>query len=412
MAHSILIIDDERVFLISMAAFLRDKGFKIHKASDGIQGLKLAQEILPDIIITDWDLPHLSGIEIIKELQTHSSTKDIPVIVSSGILITVKDLEMAFQAGAIDFVRKPIEKVELLARINSAIRLFESSKQLKKEKQQLEFVNAELKRLQNKLVHKEKMNSISQLTSGVAHEINNPLNFVLGGAEAINLIVSDLQEVLLRLVGVNAEHLSTEEIALELIKIQEELEENKTFEELSLLATDVKEGGQRIMRIVHGLSAFAQIESTGVVLGNIHEGLNATLMLLTNQYQERIKVEKIFDSKISQFEADHGALNQVFLNILTNAIQAIKNKGHIRIQTKQLDNNRLQIEFTDSGKGMPEYMVEKIFLPYFSIDDAQKGYGIGLSVSHNIISEHGGTITCTSKEENGTTFTIELPIQK
>lgn len=408
MAHSILLIDDEKVFLVSIATYLRKKGFEIFKAENGLEGLSMAIQKLPDIIITDWDMPHLSGIELVKKLQANPSTQDIPVIVSSGILITIKDLETAFEAGAVDFVRKPIEKIELLARINSSLRLSNSYKQLKEEKRQLEFANTELKRLQNQLIHHEKMNSLGQLTSSVAHEINNPLNFVLGGAEAISLVITDLQAMLQRLAAFNTERSSPEELSQAVKNIQQELAENNAFRELSLLSADIKEGGHRIMQIVHGLSAFAQIKNTGIVMGDIHEGLNTILMLLTNQFQDRIEVQKQFDSSIPQFEADHGSLNQVFLNILTNSVQAIPNRGKLVIRTRRRDN-QIEVAIEDTGVGMPPHLLEKIFMPFFSTDDTQKGLGIGLSVSHTIMKAQGGDITCTSTEGEGTKFVVIFP---
>ena len=411
MVHRILLIDDEKVFLTSIAAYLKAKGLEVYQAKNGKEGLKIVEKNIPDIIITDWHMPKLSGIDILNILQNNDSTQDIPIIVSSGILIEADNLEAAFSAGAVDFIRKPIDKIELLARINCALRLADSNKKLRKETAELKLVNEKLKRLQGQLIHNEKMNSLGQLTSGVAHEINNPLNFVLGGAEAINVIISDLHDMLLKLNGLNLDSLSKEDISNSLKEIQEELQENNSLEDLILLAKDVQEGGQRIMRIVRGLSAFAQIKNTGVVLGNIHEGLNAALMLLTNQFQDRITVKKNFDTNIPQFEADHGALNQVFLNLLTNAIQAIPNIGTIQIETLR-EKDDIHIVIEDSGKGMPEHMVDRIFYSYFSVESKSKGYGIGLSVSYNIIKEHGGNMACISNEGKGTRFSITLPLER
>jgi|GEM_PF-4150536 len=204
-AYSILVVDDEKnnqELILSMLQQV-DKGFKILLANNGKTACQVAAAKLPDLIIMDWEMPEMTGIEAVKVLKQNPDTHDIPVIIASGIRMSPENLEIALTSGATDFVRKPLEPVELIARVNSAISISEYIKQIKNQKNELQAINEELtdslqtiKRQQEQLVNSEKMATLGEITPIIAHEMNTPLSAVQSGASNIQ---NALREVLLDL---------------------------------------------------------------------------------------------------------------------------------------------------------------------------------------------------------------------
>jgi two-component system, NtrC family, sensor kinase len=275
---------------------------------------------------------------------------------------------------------------------------------------ELENTVEELKKTQNQLLEAEKMASIGQLTAGIAHEINNPINFVSSNISPLRMNLKELKEILetYRIATSNG-------IENDKIQYAKELESKYDLDyliaEVDLLLDGISEGASRTKDIVHGLRNFSRVDEHELRSASVHDGLDSTLLLLNNLLKNRIEVEKIYDENLQSIECYPGQLNQVFMNILNNAIQAIEGPGKIIIKTRRI-RNRAVIWISDTGKGIPKEHMNRIFDPFFTTKEVGEGTGLGLSISYGIIQQHKGEIKVTSKPGKGTTFKISLPVRQ
>jgi len=276
-----------------------------------------------------------------------------------------------------------------------------------------------LKGTQAKLVQSEKMSSLGQMVAGVAHEINNPVNFIHGNLEPASEYVKDL----LGLLALYQEHYPQphSEIKAEI----ETIELNFLQEDLTKILKSMQEGTSRIREIVLSLRNFSRLDEADFKKVNIHEGIDSTLMILNNRLKARqgsseIQIIKEYDTSLPSIECYPGQLNQVFMNILVNSIDAledeIKNNNNflnsqITINTKLMKSNYIRITIADNACGIPESIQTKLFDPFFTTKEVGKGTGLGLSISYQIIVEkHGGKLYCYSKPGKGTKFVVEIPV--
>ncbi|MGD8782561.1 MAG: MCP four helix bundle domain-containing protein [Ignavibacteria bacterium] len=263
-----------------------------------------------------------------------------------------------------------------------------------------------LKDAQNKLVQSEKMASLGQLTAGVAHEINNPVNFVLSNVNPLKRDIKDIigiQKKYEELIKSN----NLEKHFREIEKLKNKLDYDYTLDEIDELLDGIEEGGNRTAEIVKGLRNFSRLDEEEKKIANINECINSTLMMLKNQFKNRIEIEKEFED-IPDILCYPGKLNQVFMNLLINAGQAISTNGKIKIKTWNNEGN-IFVSIKDNGKGMDEKTKSKIFEPFFTTKDVGEGTGLGLSISYGIIQDHDGKIDVKSIINKGTEFIITLP---
>lgn len=286
---------------------------------------------------------------------------------------------------------------------------------VKERTKELEKTLSNLKEAQSQLVDAEKMASLGQLTAGIAHEINNPVNFISANIGPLRRDMDDIRELLEWLENkiVESKNLTTIE---ELEKFKKEIEFEYIIDEIDDLLQGMQDGTDRTVEIIKGLKVFSRVDEQDIKFVNLHEGLDSTLILLNNSIKDIIELKKDY-GELPKIECYAGKLNQVFMNILTNAAQAIKSnpdqkeKGEILISTRPLPNNRIEVRFKDNGPGMPEDIRKKIFEPFFTTKPVGEGTGLGLSIVYNIIKNHQGTIDVESVANEGTTFVITLPVQ-
>jgi signal transduction histidine kinase len=281
---------------------------------------------------------------------------------------------------------------------------------LKKEQQAKEELSQhikELKKTQSQLVHAEKMSSLGQLTAGVAHEINNPINFVSVGINALEKNLNYLYQVVDQYDQIKSKE-DFEITEQRIIALKEKVEYADLKESLYSLVKSIQIGAGRTAEIVRGLRNFSRLDNDEKMLAHIHHGLDSTLLILQNKTSGRIEIIKQYDLSLPLIECNPGQLNQVFMNLLVNAVEAIEGQGTILVSTKNLDTV-IEIEIKDSGAGMSEEVRSKIFEPFFTTKAIGKGTGLGLSISYGIIEKHDGTIAVESEPGKGTAFKIILP---
>lgn len=278
-------------------------------------------------------------------------------------------------------------------------RTVDSQKALKDKIQELEKANNEIRETQAKLVHTAKMASLGQLVAGVAHELNNPIGFIYSNMSHLR----EYSQKLIHLIEV-AEKRPND--------LKEEIEKadlGYISEDLPKLISSCEDGARRTRDIVLGLRNFSRLEEAQIKQVDIHEGLEDTLQLLTGELKNRIKVVRSFEA-LPKINCYPSQLNQVFMNVLSNAAQAIENEGEIHITTKSLSNNRVEVIIRDTGPGMSKATLDKIFDPFFTTKSVGNGTGLGLSISYGVIQKHGGEILVSSELGKGTEFRIILPV--
>ena len=289
----------------------------------------------------------------------------------------------------------------------------ERTAQVMQQKQEIEIINEELnetlgnlKKAQSQIVQSEKMASLGQLVAGIAHEINNPVNFISAGVESLSTNLEEIRQVLEIYHKITADNVEGK--LQEIEELKSKVEYKEAIREINKLIDSIKNGTKRTTEIVRGLRTFSRLDEDILKMADLHEGLDSTLILLHNRYKNKIEIIKNY-GELPLIECYPGQINQVFMNILSNAVDAIDEKGTITITTLK-KGDQVSISIMDSGYGIPESLMEKIFDPFFTTKEVGKGTGLGLSISQSIIEKHNGTIEVKGKQGEGTEFIISLPV--
>ncbi|MEL7003880.1 MAG: ATP-binding protein [Bacteroidota bacterium] len=293
-------------------------------------------------------------------------------------------------------------------------KVIQRTEEVVRQKEIVESAYSELRATQSQLVHSEKMASLGQLTAGIAHEINNPINFISIGIAGLKKNFASFLKVVEKYesikVGENNDQILED---IKSLKTEIQYEEVKQF--ILGLMDDIRLGADRTSEIIVGLRSFSRLNEAEQKDANVHEGLDATLVLLRSKTKNNIEIIKEYDDTLPNINCNPGQLNQVFMNIITNAIEAIEmqengGESQIKISTKNKEST-IEIKIKDSGIGVTEETRANIFEPFFTTKDVGKGTGLGLSISFGIIEKHRGKIELKNAKEGGAEFIITLPKQ-
>ena len=397
---SILVVDDSLDNLRVLSATLSASDYDIRCAKNGSVALKAIAATPPDLILLDIQMPDLDGYEVCQQLKANVQTRYIPIIFISA-LDEALDKVKAFSVGGVDYITKPFQVAEVLARVRNQL---------------------DLQAAKVQLAQSEKMASLGQLVAGIAHEINNPINFIHGNIDVLEVYVQDL----LRLIEAYQQECSEPSDAIKAIAQEIDLAYLKT--DLPKITDSMRVGTERVTNIVQLLRNFSRLDEQGYKPVDIHQGLEDTLLILASRLSPdlELSIEIIRNyGDLSPVSCYPAALNQVFMNLIANAIDAVEDRlrSHpthpnptqsyqpkITIKTEQTaKTTTIQIE--DNGCGMSESTQSCLFSPFFTTKPVGKGTGMGLSISYQIIKEkHQGQLTCQSQYGVGTQFTIELPV--
>jgi two-component system, NtrC family, sensor kinase len=413
---SILIVDDKPENLDVLSEMLRQCGHKVRPATKGKLALESAKKQPPDLILLDVRMPQMDGYEVCRRLKADPVLRSIPVIFVSA-LTQPFDKVTALKCGGVDYIGKPFQVEEVVARVEVHLKLRRYQAALEEQNDLLQQTLDQLKATQARMVQSEKMASLGVLTAGIAHEINNPVNFITSGIAGLRSLLDDLMEIVAcyRTVDTN----NAETALKEIVSLQENTEIDEIREALYEVLGNIQTGSRRTAEIVTGLRTFARLDEPEEKLADVHENIDSTLMMLRNEYRDVISISKEWGD-IPPFFCYPGKLNQVFVNVLRNAIDAIKSKPtlseeeNIAIKTAVALRNRrrfVEIEIRDTGPGIPDKIRDRIFEPFFTSKDVGKGNGLGLPISLGIVESHGGVMEAPDNGPGGATFRIYIPLK-
>ena len=456
---NLLVVEDNPTNLSFLFNYLTKSGFKVLVATDGETAIQRVESAQPDLILLDVMMPGIDGFEVCKRLKSNPSMRDIPVIFMTALSDTLKKVH-GFEIGAVDYITKPIQPEEVVSRIQTHLtlrnlqkelqvkneHLLQSQQQEKQRALELEKALQKLQKTEVQLIQAEKMSSFGKIAAGIAHEINNPINFIYGNLYHANEYIQQLFD-LITLYQETYTH-PTEKITTQIQAIELEFIQS----DLPQLLDSMQVGAERIRKTVLLLKNFFHLHEADLKFIDINQNIDNTLLLL--QYhldakpgRPRINLIKNY-SNLPQVKCYASQLNQVFMNILTNAIDALDEKygrrgsnlGSIRrdegeegeegeflrsrlhreqsltpriwISTEIVEQTNIIIRIADNGLGITEDIRNRIFDPFFSTKPVGSGTGLGLTISYQIIVEkHQGQLLVTSEMGNGTEFVIEIPIQ-
>ena len=267
---------------------------------------------------------------------------------------------------------------------------------------------------QAQVIHTTKLASLGQMVAGVAHEINTPLGFVKSNLEVIGDLLSEYDQQMTRLLtGVDA-MLYTDAATLAqaqaaLAKAKAEIQANTAFADAKDLLTDSQDGIKTISNLVLNLKGFARVDRDGMDMTDLNDSVRSALTVASHQLRDRIRVEQHLGA-LPKVRCMPSQINQVFLNLITNAAQAMGESGTLTV-TSRANGGNVEVAIADTGSGIPDDVLPKIFDPFFTTKSLGEGTGLGLAIVHKIIKSHGGAIHVKTGVGQGTTFTISLPIE-
>jgi two-component system, NtrC family, sensor kinase len=416
--ETILIVDDNPTNIQVLFAILNEAGYEVGIAKSGEVAFQRLQFFQPDLILLDVMMPGIDGFEVCRRLKADPATCDIPVIFMTALSDTV-DKVKGLSLGAVDYLTKPIQHEEAIARIRVHLQLRASQKALEQRTTELSETLANLKHSQVQMVQSEKMASLGELVAGIAHEINNPVGFIVGNLQPAQEYIHDLFHIL----SLYQKELPEPSASLKATLAELDLEYIQ--EDLPKLVHSMKEGVHRISHLSQSLRTFSRADQDRLIPFNLHDGIDSTLMILqyrlkATSVRPAIAILKQYGS-IPNIECYAGQLNQVFMNLLANAIDALEELSpeairatppQIQISTELTADNQISIRIQDTGAGMTEAVSAKIFESLFTTKAVGKGTGLGLAIAHQIIVEkHQGTIHVNSAPNQGTEFVLTIPVK-
>ncbi|BAY37049.1 two-component hybrid sensor and regulator [Nostoc sp. NIES-2111] len=420
----ILLVDDNPNNLKVLSEAIQGYGWKALMATDGESAIEQTEYAIPDLILLDVMMPGIDGFETCRRLKANPITENIPIIFMTA-LADGKDKVKGLEIGAVDYITKPFQQEEVIARLKLHLKISHLTRTLEEsvQKRTAELTQSlhKLQQTQLQLIQSEKMSILGQLVAGIGHEINNPIGFIAGSLSHIEEYTNGL----LNLVTLQQQKLP--DLDPEVDDLIAEIDLEYIHEDLPKLIKSMNQGINRLKDISLSLRTFARADISSQVEFQIHEGIDSTLMLLKHRLKgngnsPEIKVVTEYGN-LPPISCYPGQLNQVFMNIIANAVDAFDEPKHQDSQqafsqptihiTTSVDSQRenITISIQDNGCGMPREVQERIFEQSFTTKPVGKGTGLGLAISYEIVvNKHHGQINCNSTLGIGTQFTIVLPI--
>lgn len=401
----VLIVDDDPIIRRTLVVGLQKGGFDPVEAESGEQALELIAVQAPNIVLLDISMGGISGMDLALRLQ-NVTTIPFMFVTSYGEEELVTN---AIEYGAVGYLVKPID----IATIIPAIRIgLARARDIEQSRRSEAHLNASLSQIQEHLIQTDKLASIGQLATGIAHEINNPIGYVGSNIGSLKGYIDELFHIVDAFVAIEAMPENSAEKRRAWADLKSTLELQYLREDIPALLDESNEGIRRVRQIVQDLKDFSHVDNSEHWQSvNLHNGIDSTLNVINNEIKYCADVIKEYGD-IPEIECLPGPLNQVFMNLLINAAHAIRqdSRGKITVRTGTKDD-QVWIEIGDNGCGISADDLPRIFNPFFTTKPVGKGTGLGLSLAHGIIQKHGGAIQVESIVGEGTRFRVSIPIR-
>lgn len=387
----ILLVDDSPTNLNVLSGFLGKFDYKLIFASCGERAMEVAEAAIPDMILLDVMMPGIDGYETCRRMKASEKLNEIPVLFLSA-LDTVNDKVKGFESGGVDYISKPFQREELIARVKTHLELYRIRSENKRYANEMEALAQERAR---SLIHSDRLATLGTLSAGVAHEINNPATFISVGAQTLNKLWSDIEPLL--------DNIQAEASLLEKVLFARK--------NIPSLLGNIKAGVLRIQKVVNGLKTYSHSGNTTKGPCDIKDCITAALELCHNKLKP-FKVQCCGEERLSAVFADEQQIEQVFVNLFVNAADAMESEGGMLVITTGANDSGLTVYVDNDGPQISESVLDRIWLPFYTTKSLDKGTGLGLSISKGIIEEHGGKIEVKNRPEGGVRFIITLPFYK
>lgn len=368
---TVLVIDDEEAARYGICRALRNSGYAVEEAADGTAALEKLDATLPDVVVSDINMPGMDGLTLLRHLNARPEPPPVVLITAYG---SEQMAVEALRAGAYDYLSKPFELDELRHVVARAVEQRRLARRLKES--------------QVALLQAERLASLGRLVAGIAHEVNTPLGVLRSSADTVVRLAARLRASAATVPA-----------------------QTPWLETLESAARHMQSACERIHSVVSRLAQFSQLDRAEFQSTNLLDCLENVLQLLRHELTSCAEIHTEF-GELPEIYASPRQLNQVFLNLLLNAKEAIERgpgRGVIRIRTWR-DGAGVKVQVSDNGPGLPAVPVEQLFEPGFTTKGGGVGAGLGLAICRQIVHAHGGSIEAAGRPGRGATFTVTLPV--
>jgi signal transduction histidine kinase len=405
-AERILIVDDNATNRRILVGSLQKAGYATREACDGNEALDVAGTWGPDLVLLDVSMPGCDGFEVCEILRSREATASTPIIFLTA-LTGPTEIERAFAVGGSDYVTKPFHMKEVKARVSVHLQVHRTAR--------------ELRDAHGRLVQAQKLEAVGQLAAGIAHEINTPTQYIGDNTHFLKDAFGDLLELLdaYGRMAAAAESGSVDDaLRDETRRAVESADPEYLREEIPKALEGCLEGIERVSSIVSAMKAFSHPGGEGMSVTDINKAIESTATICRNEWKYHAEMDMHLDADLPHVTCLPGEINQVLLNVIVNAAQAIagaatdaeEKAGRITVTTRRVGES-IEIRIRDNGPGIPPEIRSRVFEPFFTTKAVGKGTGQGLAIAYNVIAEkHGGSIDVESQPGEGTTFVIRLPL--
>lgn len=381
---TLLIVDDTPELVRLLLNFLTKAGFEVLIAQDGKRGIERAERARPDLILLDVKMPGMDGFEVCHYLKSQEITHDIPIIFMTAIANAPIDKLKGFGVGAADYITKPIQYEEVLARVTTHLNLYKLQKQLTQQNQQLQEEITHRKQVEANLARVARLKN--EFLANMSHELRTPLNAILGIAEAF----------------------------------QEEIYGPINQKQHRFLST-LEDSGRHLLSLINDILDFSRLEADKLTLNlqpiSVDDICQASLRMVQNiAYKKRLQVSTTLDTMVDVIQADERRLKQILVNLLDNAVKFTPEGGTIALEVKgNTEQEIVHFHVKDTGIGIADSDMEHLFQVFVQLDGGlsrvHEGTGLGLSLVYRLAKIHGGSVSVTSEVDQGSRFTVSLPWQ-
>ncbi len=391
----VLAVDDLEANLQALQALLADMNCDLVLARSGRDAL--SELLIHDfaLMLLDVQMPEMDGFEVARYARQIPAAREVPIIFLTAMHDTESGLLRGYGSGAVDILFKPISAAILRTKVQIFLELYSSRRQVSDAKADLERTHAELGRAyaelqatQAQLVQSAKMASLGALVAGVAHEINNPLSFVLSHLETARRSLRSVEAELLE-------------------RAPEDVRER--WDKSQTRLSEMNVGLERIRDLMIKLRTFSRLDEGQRKRASLRDSVDSLLTILDHRLGDRISITTEI-AEPSEFECYPGILNQALMNLMTNAIDAIEGRGRIHVASA-MQGAEVCISVTDSGSGIPDDIRERVLEPFFTTKPVGQGTGLGLSITYSIVHKHGGKLELRGAPGGGTVAEIRIPVR-